>query len=130
LTKPKRSTYDLGANHAPINRNPYPLCLSRRVNRPSTTSHRRPRTQINRGGAPVGNENAKKSLPWLETYDLTTASGVDAFMQELVRQVWTGKLGTRAGSTINGTLRLLLEHMTLPQLEARIGVLERQVKQR
>jgi hypothetical protein len=51
-------------------------------------------------------------------------------MQELVRQVWCGRLGTRAGSTINGTLRLLLEHTTLPQLEARITKLEqeRQVK--
>jgi hypothetical protein len=45
-------------------------------------------------------------------------------MQEVVRQVWRGELGTRAASSINGTLRLLLEHMTLPSLEKRIEMLE------
>jgi hypothetical protein len=45
-------------------------------------------------------------------------------MQEVVRQVWRGELGTRAASSINGTLRLLLEHMTLPALEKRIEMLE------
>jgi hypothetical protein len=50
-------------------------------------------------------------------------------MQEVVRQVWMGELGTRAASSINGTLRLLLEHMTLPSLEKRISELEkREVK--
>jgi hypothetical protein len=45
-------------------------------------------------------------------------------MQEVVKQVWTGELGTRAASSINGTLRLLLEHMTLPALEKSIEMLE------
>lgn len=84
-----------------------------------------------RQGAPYGNENAKKTLTWLDSYDLSTPAGLDAFMQEVVRQVWTGELGTRAASSINGTLRLLLEHMTLPSLEKRIEQLEgRQVSSR
>ena len=81
-----------------------------------------------RQGAPYGNENAKKTLEWLDSYDLSTPAGLDAFMQEVVRQVWTGELGTRAASSINGTLRLLLEHMTLPALEKRIELLEQGVR--
>jgi hypothetical protein len=49
-------------------------------------------------------------------------------MQEVVKQVWTGQLGTRAASSINGTLRLLLEHMTLPNLEKRITELEKHME--
>ena len=77
-----------------------------------------------RQGAPYGNENAKKTLTWLDSYDLSTPAGLDAFMQEVVKQVWRGELGTRAASSINGTLRLLLEHMTLPSLEKRFEQLE------
>jgi hypothetical protein len=77
-----------------------------------------------RGGQP-GNRNAVKALEWLDSYDLSTPAGLDSFMQEVVRQVWRGELGTRAASSINGTLRLLLEHMTLPSLEKRIEELER-----
>jgi hypothetical protein len=76
-----------------------------------------------RGGQP-GNKNAQKSLEWLDSYDLSTPAGLDAFMQEVIRRVWTCELGTRAASSINGTLRLLLEHMTLPALEERIKILE------
>jgi len=84
--------------------------------------------RVLRGGQ-VGNENAKKALTWLDSYDLSTPAGLDGFMQEVVRQVWMGELGTRAASSINGTLRLLLEHMTLPSLEKRISELEkREVK--
>jgi hypothetical protein len=82
-----------------------------------------------RGGQP-GNRNAQKSLEWLDSYDLSTPAGLDSFMQEVIRRVWTCELGTRAASSINGTLRLLLEHMTLPALEERIKSLEenREVK--
>jgi hypothetical protein len=73
--------------------------------------------------------NLDKALEWLDSYDLSTPAGLDSFMQEVVRQVWRGELGTRAASSINGTLRLLLEHMTLPALEKRISELEkREVK--
>jgi hypothetical protein len=81
-------------------------------------------------GGQLGNRNAVKALEWLDSYDLSTPAGLDAFMQEVVKQVWTGELGTRAASSINGTLRLLLEHMTLPSLEKRIEELERQGNQR
>ena len=88
---------------------------------------RSPRTQnesVRRRGGQLANGNAKKSLRWLAEYDLSTPQGLDVFMQEVVRRVWTGELGTRAASSINGTLRLLLEHMTLPGLEKRIKILE------
>ena len=103
----------------------------RRPKSPSTGS-KSGRTQNNpsmsrkgHSGAPAGNENARKSLAWLDSYDLSAPQGLDSFMQEVVRRVWTGELGTRAASSINGTLRLLLEHLTLPALEKRITELEK-----
>jgi len=85
-----------------------------------------PRTQFkSRGrGAPAGNENAKKSLKWLETYDLSSPQGVDDFLEEVIKRTWTGELGTRAAGALNGSLRILLEHLTLPALEARVKSLE------
>jgi hypothetical protein len=71
-----------------------------------------------------GNQNAKKTLKWLESYDLSTAEGVRGFLQEIVKHTWTGELGTRAASALNGTVRLMLEHELLPKLEARIKLLE------
>jgi hypothetical protein len=83
------------------------------------------------GGAPAGNENAKKALAWLDTYDLSTPEGVDGFLQEVIKRTWTGELGTRAAGALNGSLRILLEHLTLPALEKRITELERrQVRSR
>jgi hypothetical protein len=67
-----------------------------------------------------------KTLEWLSSYDLTSPAGVDAFMQEVIRRVWTGQLGSRSGGCINGTLRLLVEHQLLPTLERRISELEKQ----
>ena len=100
--------------------------------RDSSRSRSSGRTQNNSSrrhrGAPAGNGNAKKALSWLDSYDLSTPAGLDGFMQEVVRRVWTGELGTRAASSINGTLRLLLEHMTLPALEKRIELLEQGVR--
>ena len=104
---------------------------NRQSNRVSSLSAGSRRTQFNsRGyrGAPVGNRNAVKALEWLSSYDLSSPQGLDAFMQEVVKQVWTGELGTRAASSINGTLRLLLEHMTLPNLEKRITELEKHME--
>jgi hypothetical protein len=85
-----------------------------------------PRTQFkSRGrGAPAGNDNAKKCLKWLNTYDLSSPQGVDSFLQEVIRRTWTGELGTRAAGALNGSLRILLEHLTLPALEKRIEALE------
>jgi len=104
--------------------------------RPSSRS-KRPRTQNatsryrNVRQARPGNENAKKKLAWLDSYDLRTPGGVDGFLQEVIKRTWTGELGTRAAGALNGSLRILLEHMTLPALEKRITELEkeRQVKQ-
>jgi hypothetical protein len=73
--------------------------------------------------------NAKKSLAWLDRYDLSTPQGVGSFLQEVIKRTWTGQLGTRAAGALNGSLRILLEHMTLPALERRISELEkREVK--
>lgn len=84
------------------------------------------RTQINRGGAPRSNGNAKKSLVWLESYDLSSPDGVRGFLQEIIKRSWTGELGSRAAGALNGTMRLLLEHELLPELEKRIKALENQ----
>ena len=87
-------------------------------NNPSTSRKRH-------SGAPAGNENAKKSLAWLDSYDLSTPGGVDGFLQEVIKRTWTGDLGTRAAGALNGSLRILLEHLTLPALEKRITELEK-----
>jgi hypothetical protein len=91
----------------------------------SHSSSGSPRTQFNRGGAPAGNENAKKSLAWLDTFDLATPEGIDLFLREVVKATWESRLGTRAAGALNGSLRLLLEHLTLPNLERRITELEK-----
>jgi len=62
-----------------------------------------------RRGAPLGNGNAKKRLPWLAEYDLDSEQGVDGFVKELIKRVWTGELGTRQAGALNGALNLLLE---------------------
>jgi hypothetical protein len=64
-------------------------------------------------------------LPWLDSYELTTPEGVDLFLREVIRATWEGRLGTRAAGALNGSLRILLEHMTLPALQKRIEELER-----
>ena len=82
------------------------------------------RTQFNRGGVPAGNGNPKKCLRWLDRYDLNSPKGVESLLKEVIKATWEGRLGTRACSAVNGSLRILLEHLTLPQLEARIKTLE------
>jgi hypothetical protein len=86
----------------------------------------RVRTQINRGGAPPGNGNAKKALKWSDGFDLSTPLGVASFLQEIIKRTWTGELGTRAASALNGSIRLMFEHVSLPELQKRLEVLERQ----
>ena len=76
-------------------------------------------------GAPAGNLNGAKSLPWLDSYDLSTSAGIEGFMCELIKAGWTGTLGSRSIGAINGSLRLLLEHLSLPDLECRISELEK-----
>jgi hypothetical protein len=99
----------------------------------SSGSPRTPRNQ--RGGrragagARPGNLNGARSLPWLESYDLGSSDGIASFMRELVKAGWTGTLGSRSIGALNGSLRLLLEHLSLPSLEKRIEELEkREVK--
>jgi hypothetical protein len=60
-------------------------------------------------GAPLGNDSAKKRLPWLSEYDLDTFQGVDAFTKELLKATWSGRLGSRQSNDCLGILRLLLE---------------------
>jgi hypothetical protein len=45
-------------------------------------------------------------------------------LTEIVKRTWTGDLGSRAAGALNGTMRLMLEHELLPELEKRIKVLE------
>src|SRR5208282_1607324 len=71
-------------------------------------------------GAPKGNVNGKKCLEWLESYDLSSMDGVHSFLAEIVKRTWTGELGSRQAGALNGTMRLLLEHELLPELEKRI----------
>jgi hypothetical protein len=64
-------------------------------------------------------------LEWDETFDLSTPSGIESFLVEVIKAVWEGRLGTRAGSTLNGALHLLVtEARPLSDLESRIKLLE------
>ena len=76
-----------------------------------------------KGGQP-GNLNRMKSLEWLESYDLSTSQGVRGFLQEIIKATWRGDLGSRSAGALNGSVRLLLEHELLPELEKRIKSLE------
>lgn len=102
-----------------------------RRSRVASSRSRSPRTQNTTGHyrnvhqARYGNQNAKKALAWLDSYDLSSPEGVDAFLQQVIKCTWTGELGTRAAGALNGSLRILLEHLTLPSLEKRITELER-----
>jgi hypothetical protein len=77
-----------------------------------------------RGGQP-GNRNAVKSLPWLPSYDLRKPEGLRSFLEEVIKAVWTGELGTRAAGSLSGSLRLMFELCELPDLEKRISAIER-----
>jgi len=68
---------------------------------------RRPRCQ-RRGGAPRGNKNARRHSPWVD-YPLDTRENLDRLIQDTIKGAWTGQLGTRQASAINGSVRLLLE---------------------
>jgi hypothetical protein len=45
-------------------------------------------------------------------------------MLEVIKSLWTGELGSRSAGALNGSLRILLEHLSLPALEKRIEMLE------
>ena len=93
--------------------------LSREGSRTQNESSRK------RGGQ-SRNENAKKCLEWLGSYNLSTGEGTRAFLVELIKRTWTGELGTRQAGALNGSVRLLLEHELLPGLERRIVELEKE----
>lgn len=61
-------------------------------------------------GAPRGNGNAKKRLPWLANYDLSSLEGIQSFLREVVKHTWIGDLGTRQASALNSTCGLLLQY--------------------
>jgi len=77
-----------------------------------------------RRGAPAGNANAKKRVPWLDSHDLNSPEGAQAFLQEIVKLILTGQIGARQASPLNGTINLLLQSQVLPVLERRIKELE------
>lgn len=72
-------------------------------------THNRNFGKANPRMARPNNDSAKKSPPWLESYDLDTFRGVDDFTKELLRLTWTGDLGTRQSGNCLAILRLLLE---------------------
>ena len=61
----------------------------------------RRRPHINRG-------RPHKNPPWVK-YALDSRETVDQFLIDTLKMTWTGKLGTRQASAINGTTRLLME---------------------
>ncbi|MGO9645484.1 MAG: hypothetical protein ACLPY5_12130 [Candidatus Bathyarchaeia archaeon] len=92
-------------------------------------SSKPPRTQNDSHGrsegGQLGNQNAVKALVWENGLNLNNPDGLRDFLAEVIRAVWTGKLGTRAASSLNGSLRLMFELCTLPQLEERVTQLEK-----
>jgi len=50
----------------------------------------------------------QKSPPWIK-YELKTREDLDRFLVDAIRLTWTGKLGTRQASSVNGSIRLLME---------------------
>lgn len=63
----------------------------------------------NRGSRRQGlRRGSYKSPPWVG-YELDSRENVDRFLQDTIRETWTGRLGTRQASSINGSVRLLLE---------------------
>jgi hypothetical protein len=77
-----------------------------------------------RSGAPAGNKNALKTLPWPDNFDLSSREGVDQFLKEVIKATWEGRLGSRQAGAINNSIRVLIEHEALPELEKRIAELE------
>jgi hypothetical protein len=76
-------------------------------------------------GGQAGNRNAAKSLPWLDSYDLSTPDGIEAFLREAIHQIWTGDLGSRAAGALNSALHLLItEGKLLADLQRRVAELE------
>ena len=75
-------------------------------------------------GGQLGNQNALKALVWEDNYDLSNPNGIRRFLVEVIKAVWEGKLGTRAASSLNGSLRLIFELVELPELEKRIEQME------
>ncbi|MGO9645878.1 MAG: hypothetical protein ACLPY5_14175 [Candidatus Bathyarchaeia archaeon] len=82
--------------------------------------------RVSRGeGGQPGNQNALKAMTWENGFDLSKSSGIREFLAEVIRAVWEGRLGTRAASSLNGSLRLMFELCELPDLEKRIAELEK-----
>ena len=57
----------------------------------------------------------QKSPPWIK-YELKTREDLDRFLVDAIKASWTGKLGTRQASAVNGSIRLLMELRTWRQL--------------
>jgi len=66
-----------------------------------------------------------KALAWENGFNLSNSAGIRGFLEEVIRAVWEGRLGTRAASSLNGSLRLMFELCELPDLEKRIVELEK-----
>ncbi len=50
----------------------------------------------------------KERVPWLDSHDLNSPEGAQAFLQ-VVKLTLTGQIGARQAIPLNGTINLLLE---------------------
>jgi hypothetical protein len=91
---------------------------------PGSQNDSNPKPRRKEGGQP-GNQNALKALLWEKEYDLSNLVGIRSFLEEVIKAVWEGRLGTRAASSLNGSVRLMFELCELPDLEKRIAELEK-----
>ncbi len=85
---------------------------------------------VRRRGGQVANENAKKRLEWMSSFDLSTPEGVSAFLRAVIQKTWCGDLGSRQTGALNGSLRLLFECVEFPQLQEKVVELEKLMKEK
>ena len=76
------------------------------------------------GGQP-GNRNRVKGIVLPEGLMLDSAESILKFMRTiLIPGTLSGRIGTRAASAVNTSLKILLDYESLQQIEARLSKLE------
>ncbi len=82
------------------------------------------RDKKNKGGAPKGNENARKERPEFPDYDLNTMEGIDKALQKLIKLTWEGKIDNRTSASLRNQLKYLAElHFSQPLLPTKEEVM-------
>jgi hypothetical protein len=82
------------------------------------------KTTRREGGQP-GNGNAKKRIELPAWLKLDSAESILKFMRTiLIPGTLSGKIGTRAASAVNTSLKILLDYESLQEIEARLSRLE------